>query len=119
MLSVTISPARSAMSRRIFLFGLLLICCRQVGARMYQWINPETGTTQFSGKPPTWYRSGDGGPRIFVFENSRLIDDTARVLVPAERDRLQRQAFMPAEADKQADKEKYLEARLERGGRGG
>ena len=56
---------------------LLIICSTNVSARMYQWQEPDTGTTQLSGKPPAWYRSTAGGPRVFVFDDGRLIDDTA------------------------------------------
>jgi hypothetical protein len=58
---------------------IILLCMLQimpVAARMYQWNDPATGTTQLSGAPPAWYRSGETGPRVFVFERGRLIDDT-------------------------------------------
>ena len=32
---------------------------------------------QLSGSPPAWYRSTSPGPRVYVFDNGRLIDDTA------------------------------------------
>src|SRR5690554_7481361 len=47
-------------------------------SRMYQWIDPDTQTTQLSGKPPTWYRSAEGGPRVLVFEKGLMVDDTGR-----------------------------------------
>ncbi len=64
--------------------ALLLVCSAAASARMYQWADPQTGTVQLSGSPPSWYRGTQPGPRVFVFENGRLIDDTARV-VPAEQ----------------------------------
>lgn len=60
---------------------------------MYQWVNPQTGRTQMSGKPPAWYRSDKPGPRVFVFENGRLIDDTARAVGIEERAALRASAF--------------------------
>lgn len=62
-------------------------------ARMYQWVSPNSGRTQISGKPPAWYRSGLTGPRVFVFENGRLVDDTARPLSEAERASMRDAAF--------------------------
>ncbi|MGE0387631.1 MAG: hypothetical protein AB7Q97_23135 [Gammaproteobacteria bacterium] len=62
-------------------------------ARMYQWVDPHTRTTQLSGHPPAWYRSGQPGPRVFVIENGQVVDDTARA-VPQERmHALREQAF--------------------------
>ncbi len=64
---------------------------------MYQWIQPHTGTVQLAGAPPPWYRSGQAGPRVVVFEHGRLVDDT-QIAVPEERRmELRRQAFGPHE----------------------
>lgn len=71
----------------------LMVWGDAVEARMYQWINPASGRTQLSGKPPTWYRGKTEGPRVFVFENGRLIDDTAREVSETERQSLRTQAF--------------------------
>ena len=60
---------------------------------MYQWVNAQTGRTQMSGKPPSWYRSDKPGPRIFVFDNGRLIDDTAHAVSFEERANLRATAF--------------------------
>jgi len=47
-------------------------------ARMYQWTSPQTGLAQLSGSPPSWYRSGaPGQPRVLVYENGTLVDDTS------------------------------------------
>lgn len=62
-------------------------------ARMYQWVDPQTGATQLSGKPPSWYRGSQEGPRIIVFEKGKVIDDTAIKLVDDERLRLRNDAF--------------------------
>lgn len=94
---------------------LLLLCIFLCGnttalARMYQWVEPDTHSTQLSGKPPAWYRSAEGGPRVFVFENGRVIDDTGINVSVSERQRLRQQAFLNAEKDKSIAKEKLMQA---------
>lgn len=44
-----------------------------------------------SGEPPSWYRSGNDGPRVLVFENGYLVDDTS-ILVSYSRSRALRSA---------------------------
>ena len=44
-----------------------------------------------SGEPPSWYRSGNDGPRVLVFENGYLVDDTS-ILVSSSRSRALRSA---------------------------
>ena len=78
---------------------------------MYQWVDPDNGTTQLSGKPPAWYRSSTGGPRIFVFENGKVVDDTGVNVPESDRDRLRQQAFLQAEEDKSVARDKLLEAK--------
>ncbi len=58
------------------LFIILFCIVNPLAARMYQWTNPDTGTAYLSGTPPVWYRATADGPRIQVFEQGRLIDDT-------------------------------------------
>ncbi|MGH8479543.1 MAG: hypothetical protein ACREXK_08220 [Gammaproteobacteria bacterium] len=84
-------------SRALLLFVLagVVIVSVPVSARMYQWVNPGTGTTQWSGRPPAWYRGSQRGPRVLVFDDGRLIDDTARRVPDAEREVLRTQAFAP------------------------
>lgn len=65
--------------------------------RMYRWTSPESGRTQLSGQPPAWYRSGPAGPRVLVFENGWLIDDTAVSVSQAQGETLRKQAFRPSE----------------------
>ena len=79
------------------LLVLLLVFSSPAGARMYQWVDPESGSTQLSGKPPMWYRGTENGPRVFVFENSRVIDDTNIEVSDSEREKLRQQAFLKAE----------------------
>jgi hypothetical protein len=72
---------------------LAAFAARPAEARMYQWVNTQTGRTQMSGKPPSWYRSDQPGPRIFVFDNGRLVDDTSRTVSFEERANLRATAF--------------------------
>ncbi|MEJ2760850.1 MAG: hypothetical protein P8126_04760 [Gammaproteobacteria bacterium] len=78
---------------------------------MYQWVDPATGITQLSGKPPPWYRSGEGGPRVFVFEHGRVIDDTGIKVPASEREQLRRQALLDANRKTQKTDEALLDAR--------
>ena len=61
--------------------------------RMYQWQHPATGTTQLSGHAPAWYRGVEAGPRVLVFENGSLTDDTAITVSELQRQRLRHLAF--------------------------
>jgi hypothetical protein len=79
----------------LFLLAAVVIVPGPVSARMYQWEDPSTGTTQWSGRPPAWYRGSQRGPRVLVFDGGRLIDDTARRVPDAERDILRTEAFAP------------------------
>ncbi|MGH8578592.1 MAG: hypothetical protein ACREVK_00230 [Gammaproteobacteria bacterium] len=62
-------------------------------ARMYQWINAESGSTQLSGKPPSWYRGVGHGPRVIVFEKGKIVDDTRTQVPEWQRERLRAEAF--------------------------
>ncbi len=95
---------------RIILVLLFLITAISVEARMYQWTEPGVETTQLSGKPPAWYRSTAGGPRVFVFDNGRLIDDTAVNVSDEVRQRMREEAFILVEEDKQKAQEKIAKA---------
>lgn len=98
-----------------FILSLILLAiCSVAYARMYQWTDPDTGTTQLSGKPPHWYRSGVSGPRVIVFENGRVIDDTGIELSEDEDDRLRQDALIMVERDRLAAMEKLLQARRQR-----
>jgi len=79
-------------------------------ARMYQWVDPDSGTTQLSGKPPTWYRSANGGPRTFVIEKGQIIDDTAIKISDELRDLLRQRAFLKIEEDRTTAVQKIQEA---------
>lgn len=75
---------------------MALVMISAVGARMYQWVDPQSGHTQMAGAPPAWYRSGQPGPRVFVFENGQIIDDTRVAVSEEQRQALREQAFKNA-----------------------
>ena len=90
---------------------LLIALSQTVSARMYQWVETDTGTTQFSGKPPVWYRAdSSSGPRVFVFENGRLIDDSGIDVDENVRQQLRRKAFALVEEDQQKAKDKLAKS---------
>lgn len=62
-------------------------------ADMFQWTSPESGKVQLSGEPPAWYRAARTGPRVLVFDNGRLVDDTAVSVSDAQRAVLRERAF--------------------------
>lgn len=91
----------------------LLTCALPALARMYQWTDPKTGITQLAGMPPPWYRSERGGPRVLVFENGRIIDDTSIKVPDAKRMQLREQALVQASGNKdQATKQLQSTAQL-------
>lgn len=96
---------------RILLIVLLLGLTWPVAARMYQWVDPDTDTPQLSGKPPTWYRSREGGPRVLVFEKGGLIDDTSVPVSESDREQLRQDALIQAERDQAAINERLMEAK--------
>lgn len=74
----------------------LCVCALSIAsadARMYQWTSPDTGSTQLSGRPPAWYRSAQGGPRVYVFDDNRLVDDTGITVSAEQRAALRAEAF--------------------------
>lgn len=96
---------------RLLFLSLLVLFSHQSLARMYQWVEPDTGTTQLSGKPPSWYRSSDEGPRVLVFEKGRLVDDTSISVSQEARRDLRKRAFIMAEDDRLAAKEKLTRSK--------
>ncbi len=103
-----------AMMKKTLLFALLLPLSSVAVARMYQWVDPDTGTTQLSGKPPSWYRSEENGPRIIVYDNGRVVDDTAIKLSPSDSEDLRQEAMISVETDRQAALEKLQQARQQK-----
>ena len=72
---------------------VLLLGAGPSAARMYQWLNPKTGLSQLSGNPPAWYRSGQSGPRILVYDAGVLVDDTALRVSEEKAEALRQAAF--------------------------
>ena len=95
---------------RYYCLLVLVFFCQSTQAQMYQWNDPETGTTQLSGKPPAWYRSVEGGPRVFVFNRGKVVDDTGIDVSDQQRITLRTNAFVRAEEDRLAAREKATEA---------
>ncbi|MEM7467673.1 MAG: hypothetical protein AAF387_12435 [Pseudomonadota bacterium] len=62
-------------------------------ARMYQWEQAQSGRIQLSGHAPAWYRGTQPGPRILVFDNGKLVDDTAIQVGELQRQYLRQQAL--------------------------
>ena len=81
------------MRRVLVSICVALLSTAPAAARMYQWRNTASGTTQLSGTPPAWYRSSEHGPRVYVFENNQLVDDTAIAVSTEQREALHAQAF--------------------------
>jgi hypothetical protein len=78
-------------------------------ARMYQWQSSATGSVQFSGEPPAWYRATQSGPRIRVYDGGNLVDDTAIALPDSQREGLRADAFRESEQRQRAEALKRLE----------
>lgn len=100
-------------SLRVFILFLATLSL-SAEARMYQWTDSETGTTQLSGKPPAWYRSGDRGPRIFVFESGQLVDDTGIRVSEEQRDRLREDSLAIANEESIREKAKSVLTKREK-----
>jgi len=79
----------------VIVLGLILAAPAQ--ARMYQWVSPGSGRVQLAGSPPAWYRGLTVGPRVRVFENGELIDDTAVAVSELQRAELRAAAFGAAD----------------------
>jgi hypothetical protein len=100
------------MTRLLFL--LLLLVSTAAGARMYQWQDPISKSVQFSGVPPTWYRSPEGGPRVRVYDGGTLVDDTYIQLSDEDSKSMRDQAFRAHQEEKQVEAIKRLERAAQR-----
>lgn len=76
---------------------------------MYQWVDAESGNVRLSGEPPAWYRSAERGPRVLVFEDGHLVDDTAIGLPPELRKAYREAAFLEIDLRREQDAVKKLE----------
>jgi hypothetical protein len=89
----------SPMTRLLLL--LLLFASSAVGARMYQWQDPQSKSVQFSGVPPAWYRSPEGGPRVRVYDGGKLVDDTSIPLSEQDNASMRELAFRELQEERQ------------------
>lgn len=71
-------------------------------ARVYQWVDPDSGNVYLSGSPPPWYRSGARGPRVLVFERGKVVDDTGRETSEEEASALREEALLQEQIRKEA-----------------
>ncbi len=93
-----------------FAFFLTLVLLASVAdARMYQWVDPATGSVQMSGTPPTWYRSAWGGPRVQVFDRGNVVDDTSIALTDDQNQAMRDEAFRQFDESNQLKALKRLE----------
>ncbi len=78
-------------------------------ARMYQWVDAGSGNVRLSGEPPSWYRNGEHGPRVLVFEDGRLVDDTAIALPTEQQNAYREAAFLEVDLRREKDAVNKLE----------
>ncbi len=97
---------------RVGLLLILVLLAPLSQARMYQWVSPVSGSTQLSGKPPSWYRGVGDGPRVIVFEKGKIVDDTATWVPESQRDRVRAEAFGLSPAPEDAGELKELAQKL-------
>jgi hypothetical protein len=88
---------------------LLLLVSTAAGARMYQWQDPISSSIQFSGVPPAWYRSPEGGPRVRVYDGGKLVDDTYIQLSDEDSRSMRELAFRALQEEQQVEAIKRLE----------
>lgn len=88
----------------------LLLLVLPASARMYQWTDPDSGRTHLSGHAPPWYRGAGDGPRVFVFERGRLVDDTARQVSPETRRQLREQALDSGDSGRNGPRQQQVAA---------
>ena len=72
----------------------LALAATPAAARIYQWVDPDSGNVYLSGSPPAWYRSGARGPRVVVFEGGKVVDDTGRQTSEEESAALREKALL-------------------------
>ncbi len=79
----------------------LVLAAAPATARVYQWVDPDSGNVYLSGSPPAWYRSGARGPRVLVFERGKLVDDTGREASEQEANALREEALLQEQLRKE------------------
>lgn len=83
-------------------------------ARMYQWVDPQTGTPYLSSDPPGWYRTPRKGPRVLVFQNGRIVDDTAERVSAGTAQELRDEAVRSQEARQRGERLRGVQREQER-----
>lgn len=73
------------------------VAAADADGRLYQWRAPASGRDYLSGVAPPWYRDGSEGPRVRVYEDGLLVDDTDIPVPEATRSALRAQALGRAE----------------------
>ncbi len=94
---------------RIFFLIFIFVLSSTASARMYQWLDPDSNTTQLSGKPPNWYRTNIPGPRVIVFDNGQVVDDTDIPVTEETRNNLRSDALAIVAADREKERERLLQ----------
>lgn len=69
------------------------VAAADADGRLYAWRAPDSGRDHLSGVAPPWYRDGSEGPRVRVYENGLLVDDTAITVPEATRSALRARAL--------------------------
>ena len=66
------------MLRFVICVVVFFYCSLAANAQVYRWTDPQTGGTHISNIPPAWYTNPGTrtSPRVAVYENGRMIDDT-------------------------------------------
>jgi hypothetical protein len=86
-----------------YLIALVVaLAAAPASARVYQWVDPDSGNVYLSGSPPAWYRSGARGPRVLVFERGKVVDDTGRETSEEEAIALREEALLQEQTRKEA-----------------
>lgn len=86
-----------------FAAGLFAYAAGCAAARVYQWVDPASGSIHMSAAPPPWYRSPRPGPRVQVLDDGRVVDDTGIKLSPAIDAALRRYAERKFETQREAE----------------
>ena len=92
----------SGMDMRGHYLLLLALFAPAAAARVYQWVDPDSGNVYLSGTPPAWYRSGTAGPRVLVFDEGKLVDDTRREMSEEQAQALREEALAAEQARREA-----------------
>ncbi len=90
------------------IFFISLCLTNPLAARVYQWKDPDSGTAYMSGEPPAWYRTSQGGPRVLVLEEGKVVDDT-EWYISQERERTLREKALKEVKDRKQEEVRLKE----------